>query len=48
MNKFILIIFLLHLNSIISSQNDERVKIDIYYETLCPYCMDFLSNNSSF
>lgn len=46
MNKFVLLALVLTAASCIdviqNTENDDRVKVDYYFESLCPYCRDFI------
>ena len=32
----------LSFNILVQDQNDDKVKVDFYYESLCPYCQQFM------
>lgn len=37
-----LLIGALAFNILVNSDNDDKVKVDFYYESLCPYCQQFM------
>lgn len=45
---FILILFFVKVNSFIDHNNQDRLSVAIYYESLCPDCMRFFSKQFAF